>query len=47
MNNCYVWSNSSQREYMKIMIEIQEECARFQTTSQRLTDQIKAIKKKG
>ena len=44
---CYFRSNPSQRGYRKRMIEIYQECAKFQTTSQRLTDQVRTIIKKG
>ena len=40
---CYFRSNSSQRGYRKRMIEIWQECAKFQTTSQRLADQVETI----
>ena len=36
----------SQRAYWKRMKNIWEECVRFQTTSQRLTDQVRTIIKK-
>ena len=42
---CYFRSNPSQRGYRKRMIEIWQECAKFQTTSQRLADQVRTIKK--
>ena len=45
--NCYFRSNSSQRGYRKRMIEIWQECASFQTTSQSLADQVRTIIKKG
>ena len=45
--HCYFKSNPSQRSYKKRMIEIWQECARFQTTSQRLADQVRTIIKKG
>ena len=44
---CYFKSNPSQRGYIKRMIEIWQECASFQTTSQRLADQVRTIIKKG
>ena len=44
---CYFRSNHSQRGYRKRMIEIWQECAKFQTTSQRLADQVRTIIKKG
>ena len=44
---CYFRSNPSQRGYRKRMIEIWQECSTFQTTSQRLTDQVRTITKKG
>ena len=40
---CYFRSNRSQRGYRKRMIEIWKECAKFQTTSQRLTNQVRTI----
>ena len=43
----YFRSNPSQRGYGKRMIEIWQECANFQTTSQRLADQVRTIIKKG
>ena len=43
---CYFRSNPSQRGYRKKMIEIWQECSTFQTTSQRLADQIRTIVKK-
>ena len=45
--HCYFRSNSSRRGYRKRMIEIWQECASFQTTSQRLADQVRTIIKKG
>ena len=39
----YFRCNSSQRGYWKRMIEIWQECAKFQTTSQRLADQVRKI----
>ena len=36
-----------QREYKKSMIEIWQECTSFQTTSQRLADQVRTIIKEG
>ena len=44
---CYFRSNPSQRGYRKRMIEICQECSTFQTTSQRLADQVRTITKKG
>ena len=44
---CYFWSNPSQRGYRKRMFEIWQECSTFQTTSQRLADQVRTITKKG
>ena len=44
---CYFRRNPSQRRYRKRMIEIWQECAKFQTTSQRLADQVRTIIKKG
>ena len=44
---CYFRSNPSQRGYKKRMTEIWQECAKFQTTSQRLADQVRTIIKKG
>ena len=43
----YFRSNLIQRKYRKRMIEIWQECASFQTTSQRITDQVRTIIKKG
>ena len=43
----YFRSNPSQRGYRKRMIEIWQECAKFQTTSQRLANQVRTIIKKG
>ena len=45
--HCYFRNNSSQRGYSKRMIEIWHVCASFQTTSQRLADQVRTIIKKG
>ena len=45
--HCYFRSNPSQRGYRKRMTEIWQECARFQTTSKRLADQVRTIIKKG
>ena len=42
----YFRSNPTQRGYGKIMIEIWQECSSFQTTSQRLADQVRIIIKK-
>ena len=44
---CYFWSNPLQRGYRKRMIEVWQECAKFQTTTQRLADQIRTIIKRG
>ena len=44
---CYFRSNPSQRGYRKRMFEIWQECSTFQTTSQRLADQVRTISKKG
>ena len=44
--HCYFRSNSTQRGYRKRMIESWEEWARFQTTSQRLAEEVRAIMKK-
>ena len=44
---CYFCSNPSQRGYRKRMIEIWQEWAKFQTTSQRLADQVRSIIKNG
>ena len=44
---CYFRSNPSQRGYRKRMIEIWQECAKFQTVSQSLADQVRTIIKKG
>ena len=44
---CYFRSNPSQRGHTKRMIEIWHECSTFQTTSQRLADQVRTITKKG
>ena len=43
---CYFRSNPSQSGYRKRMIEIWQECASFQTTSQRVADQVRTIIKK-
>ena len=45
--HCYFRSNSTQRGYRKRMIDIWKECVMFQTTSQRLVDQVSTIIKKG
>ena len=45
--HCYFRSNPSQRVYRKRMIETWQECASFQTTNQRLADQVRTIIKKG
>ena len=47
MIHCYFRSNPTQRRYRKRMIEIWQECSNFQTTSQRLADQVRTIIKKG
>ena len=44
---CYFRSNPSQRGYRKRMMEIWKECSTFQTTSQRLADQVRTIMMKG
>ena len=44
---CYFRSNPSQRGHRKRMIEIWQRCAKFQTTIQRLADQVRTIIKKG
>ena len=44
---CYFRSNPSQRGYRKRMMEIWQERSTFQTTSQRLADQVRTIMKKG
>ena len=44
---CYFKSNPSQRRYRKRMSEIWQKCASFQTTSQRLADQVRTIIKRG
>ena len=44
---CYFRSNPSQSGYRKRMIEIWQECAKFQATSQRLDNQVRIIIKKG
>ena len=44
---CYFRSNPSQKGYRKRMIEIWQERSTFQTTSQRLADQVWTIIKKG
>ena len=43
----YFRSNPSQRGYRKRMMEIWQERSTFQTTSQRLADQVRTIMKKG
>ena len=45
--HCYFRRNPTQREYMKRMLEIWQEYSNFQTTSQRLADQVRTIIKKG
>ena len=44
---CYFRSYPSQRGYRKRMFEIWQEYSTFQTTSQRLVDQVRTITKKG
>ena len=44
---CYFRSNPPQRGYRKRMIEILQEYACFQTTSQRLADEVRTILRKG
>ena len=44
---CYVRNNPSQRSYRKRMFEVWQECSTFQTTSQRLADQVRTITRKG
>ena len=44
--HCYFRSSPIQRWYRKIMIEIWQECASFQTTSPKLADQVWTIIKK-
>ena len=44
---CYFRSDPSQRLYRKRMIEIWQERSTFQTTSQRLADQVRTMMKKG
>ena len=41
------WNNPIQRGYKKRMIEIWQECTSFQTTSQRLADQVGTMIKTG
>ena len=43
----YFRSNPSQRGYRKRMMEIWQERSTFQTTSQRLADQVRTMMKKG
>ena len=45
--HCYFKRNSTRNAYWKIVRETWEECARFQITSKRLTDQVRTIIKKG
>ena len=45
--HCYFRSNPTQRGYRKRMMEIWQEHSNFQTTSQRLYDQVRTIIKKG
>ena len=44
---CNFRSNPSRRGYRKRIIEIWQECAKFQTNSQRLADQVRTKIKKG
>ena len=44
--HCYFRSNPTQRGYRKRMMEIWQELNNFQTTSQRLADQVRTIIKK-
>ena len=44
--HCYFRSNTTQRGYRKRMIEIWQECVSSQTTTQRLSDQVRTIIKK-
>ena len=44
---CYFKSNPTQRGYRKRMMVIWQEVSIFQTTSQRLADQVRTIMKKG
>ena len=43
----YFRSNPTQRGYRKRMMKIRQELSNFQTTSQRLADQVRTIMKKG
>ena len=45
--HCYFGSKPTQRGYKKRMMEIWKEYSNFQTTSQRLADQVRTIIKKG
>ena len=45
--HCYFKSNPTQRGYRKRMMEMWQELSIFQTTSQRLADQVRTIMKKG
>ena len=45
--HCSFSGNTTQRVYRKRMIEICQELSNFQTTNQRLADQIRSIIKKG
>ena len=45
--HCYFMSNPTPRGYRKRMMEIWQELSNFQTTSQRLADQVKRMIKKG
>ena len=45
--HCYFRSNPTQRGYRKRMMEIYQEHSNFQTTSQRLADQVRTIIKNG
>ena len=45
--NCYFGRNPTQRGHRKRMMEVWQELSNFQTTIQRLADQIRTIMKKG
>ena len=45
--HCYFRSNPTQREYRKRMMEIWQELSNFQTTRQRLVNQVRTAIKKG
>ena len=45
--HCYFKCNPTKRGYRKRMMEIWQELSIFQTTSQRLTDQVRTIMKRG